>query len=206
MLYLPDHAFVRGLMIRHYERTEETRNAAILFAVNPHGFVRLPASVPSIWITAPTLELLDCGFAINGPFEPNVGRSHLAAEAKENCDIGQELAATFGRSLTKLHELGETNWAALKTSLGLATDMSPQRLWRSLWLILSKIPASNRKPGLGSAANVLTTVVWGSQSSGYGTLISTQSALPTELLTEEIELTSLDQVDSVTSGIIDHER
>jgi hypothetical protein len=203
VLCLPADAIVYGLMIRHYR--EETGNAAILFAVSPHGFVRLPASVPSIWITAPTLELLDCGFAINGPFEPNVGRSHLAAEAKENCDIGQELATTFGKSLTKLHELGETNWAALKTSLGLATDMSPQRLWRSLWLIFSKIPASHRKPGVGSAANVLTTVVWGSQSSGYGTLISTHSALPTELLTEEIELTSLDQVELVTSGIIDHE-
>src|SRR5207249_4350715 len=64
-----------------------TQTGALLLKIGDRGFEKLPAEVPTLWVTAPTPECLGFGFALNGSFDVDVGRMQLARASSQNLEL-----------------------------------------------------------------------------------------------------------------------
>lgn len=73
-----------------------------LLGLGPDGFEPLPKDVPVFWVTAPTRATPDYGFAVNAPFEPDVGRVQLALNSRRNEELADELARLLSNQLHAL--------------------------------------------------------------------------------------------------------
>ena len=84
-------------------------DGALLLGVAPSGVVELPPHVPSVWVTGPTGEKCHAGFAVNGRFDVDVGRSRLAAASANEqvaAQLGTSPTSGLRRSLRSLRVLG----------------------------------------------------------------------------------------------------
>ena len=106
-------------------------------------FQKLPQEVPTLWVTAPTLETLDVGFALNARFSLDPGRAQLGRESPENNKIAAELGRELGQRLVALFEHSrKVGWSQFCRDIGLDRDANEYKFWDSLWELLG--------PGLSS--------------------------------------------------------
>lgn len=127
---------------------------ALLLAIGPEGFLELPDDLPNIWVTAPISESDHLGFAINGQFEIDAGRSRLAAASSLNRNLGSELGELLERPLKKLLSM---EWSLLRKELQLAESTSAYQLWYSLWsVLLGRLPRIPHESGVRVIAQPLT--------------------------------------------------
>ena len=54
------------------------RSSATVLGLGQEGVQNLPPRLPTVWVTAPTRQVEKLGFAVNAPFDLDVGRSQLA--------------------------------------------------------------------------------------------------------------------------------
>ncbi|WP_201095975.1 hypothetical protein [Thiocystis minor] len=126
------------------ERGAETRalcvrtdSGALLIALEPNGFRRLPSEVPSIWVTAPTREKGALGFAVNGRFDLNVGRVQLTSK-DENLTLARQIGSEAGEALGELFQRSRDDWSEVRQSLGVTADVSLHDFWHGIWVGLTK--------------------------------------------------------------------
>jgi hypothetical protein len=173
---------------------------AILLGFGARAFCRLPAKMPTFWVTAPTTELLGSGIAVNGRFEVDVGRAQLARDAPAN----KERARLLGEKLGKLFEQlsrAAADWEVLRKDLQLAHDTTPGEFWLSLWevLVAASIDGSS---SASPAAELLRQILW-ADGCGMAWLLSQADTLPTGLPGRFSSLTRLPRIKYFTAGAMD---
>lgn len=170
-------------------------DAALLLRIDARGFIRLPKTVPTVWATAPTEEAHDLGYAVNGPFVLDVGRSQVDWNADENGRLLDRLGRGFGAGLISLFDAGDgEGWPGLRGRLGIAGG-DHYSFWASFW-------AAFAIDGGGPA--LLRQMMWGSLDQGVAKLYGERKALPTGIpLDGHRTLTTLGTVTAVLAGSLD---
>jgi hypothetical protein len=180
-----------------------TQTGALVLKVGQLGFEELPSDIPTVWVTAPTSEYLDVGFALNGAFDVDVGRMQLARASGRNLELASAMGEDIGGALCQMFDRAVEDWATLRDALGLAVDAAPQILWSSAWSLLGPRVAG----AIGPAADLLRQLMWGADDRGMARLITTRSALPTGLgVGEYAALTRLDRIRWVAVGALGSDR
>jgi len=177
-----------------------------LLGLGSDGFVPLPKGVPVFWVTAPTRATPGYGFAVNGPFEPDVGRVQLALNSKRNEELADELARVLANRLHTLWNKAQHEWERLRGELQLASATTPQQLAESLWDLLARhfaenCAASDQSPVAALARRSL----WASDATGLRRLYADNAALPTLLWGEHRTLMRLPDIRFVAAGALDRE-
>lgn len=193
----------RALVLSHPVGSDR---AQILFGLGPDGFVALPDDVPVFWVTAPTRATPGYGFAVNGPFEPDVGRVQLALNSKRNEELADELARGVAERFKALWDLAEQDWGALRRKLGLVSAAAPLSFWESLWELVGlgfaeKCPKSESS----LVAALARRILWKSKHAGLQRFYSECAALPTGLWGEHQCLTRLVDIRFEAAGALDRE-
>ena len=143
-----------------------------LFLVIEAGSVGfLPADVPTIWCTAPTTEQWGIGYAINGRFSVDVGRTQLSSDTEENALLLEDASRRLGSALVALFDAmtSDLNGVADVIGLGRCDDEGFARFWRSLF---DRFSVSGKRPELTSHLQ---------SGGGLAHLCSVRAALPTGL-------------------------
>ncbi len=187
-------------------RAVDNDRVQLLLGLGTDGFIALPDDVPVFWVTAPTRTTPGYGFAVNGPFEPDVGRVQLALNSKRNEELADELARGLAERLKTLWAEAERDWTTLRDKLGLASSATALGFWESLWAVLGqrfadKYPKSDNSPVAALARRIL----WQSEHSGIRQLYSNFPALPTGLWGEHRTLTRLPDIRFEAAGALDRE-
>jgi hypothetical protein len=114
----------------------DLNDGALLFGLNGQGVCRLPETVPTLWILAPTAEEDALGFAINGPFDVDAGRTRLADSDELNLSIADGLGRRLFDVLTELNQGIAQDWENARHALRLNPGVVPYDFWYSLWQTL----------------------------------------------------------------------
>lgn len=135
------------------------KDGTLFLAVSPRGFTCLPENIPSIWVTAPTREKENFGFAVSSSFALDAGRSRLSGDDKSNIERSQHIGREIGDIFVELKkEMGE-RWNRTRDSLNLKEDVTIEGLWASLWYTFSKAALSNDKTSAGEICRQLALKV-----------------------------------------------
>lgn len=176
-------------------------NAALLIGLAADGGVSLPHGTPTFWVTVYTRSGPAAGFAVNGSFRPDVGRTQLAlsrdgAPVAENLAVVRQLGVSVGRQLVECFDVTKERWPEVRVQLGLVQDTSPELFWRSVWDVLS-CQESQKDP-------LLTELLWAA-GRGLAELVTHRPALPTKLPGKHDVLTQLSRVRACVEGILDED-
>jgi hypothetical protein len=178
-----------------------------LLALGTHGFVPLPDHFPVFWVTAPTRATPGYGFAVNGPFDPEVGRVQLALQSEKNRQLAGDLARVVSNRLATLWQEATGNWDKLRNILGMATAATPQDFWDSLWQVLARRFADKCRKDDGSPeATLARRMLWESEADGMRLFYRMCAALPTGLWGTYRTLTCLPDLHYSATGALDGER
>lgn len=136
------------------------KDGTLFLAVSPRGFTCLPENIPSIWVTAPTREKENFGFAISSSFALDAGRSRLSGDVDTNMKRSRLLGREIGEILVGLKKDIEKSWSRIREDLQLKEDMTIDGLWASLWHTFSKAALSNDKTSAGEICRELALKVF----------------------------------------------
>jgi hypothetical protein len=179
-------------------------DATLLLGMNSDGFVSLLDDVPVFWVTAPTQDTSGYGFAVNGPFDPDVGRVQLAGNSEKNRNVARELGYAVAQRLKSLWGLTQDDWPAARQQLALAPGMVPYAFWESLWGVLGVRFASKCAKGDSTVVGELArAMLWDSEGSGLRSFYTECPALPTGLWGEYLTVTRLDSLTYRAAGALD---
>lgn len=134
-------------------------DGALLLAIDAMGFIELSSELPNIWVTAPISESDHLGYAINGSFEIDAGRSRLAAESDINSALGLKLGNVLESKITQLLAI---DWPLLQAQLQLRESTTAYQFWYSLWItMLGKLSRIANDSGVRVIAQPLATAALG---------------------------------------------
>jgi hypothetical protein len=177
-----------------------------LLGLSQDGFAPLPGQVPVFWVTAPTRATPGYGFAVNGPFEPDVGRVQLALKSDKNRQFAKVLSEAVSTRLAALWSLAQVDWETFQRELDLGSDVSPCSVWESLWHLLGvHFSEKCRKDDTSVVASLARCILWESDATGMRHFYAACAALPTGLWGEHRTLTSLRKIRFVAAGALDRE-
>lgn len=129
---------------------------ALLLPLGPRGFTELPKSIPHVWVTAPLSQDERLGFAINAMFEVDAGRSQLSKSGEKNRELASRLGEQFAERLAALREAMASDWEAIRSVMGLPSELDVYDLWHSLWqVLLARVPQLERDSGSRVVAEAL---------------------------------------------------
>ena len=178
----------------------------ILLGLNGDGFAPLPSHIPAFWVTAPTRDTPDYGFAVNGPFVPDVGRVQLARESEKNKRLAKDLSEVVSTHFVALWNWAESDWEAFRGELDLGAGVSKDSLWGSLWRVLGvHFSEKCRKDDESVVAELARCILWGSEAGGMRHFYTACAALPTGLWGKHRALTRMGSVHFVACGALDRE-
>ena len=133
MLPLADGS-LRAQRIAHYRST----NGQFLFQLDGNGFTSLKnRELPKFWVLNPLKETIPLGFAIEGDFQVDVGRSQLARNPVENEALMGQLGSDLHSLLRQLDLWIKEDWTSFQNELELDSEASLQRFWSSVWHVLT---------------------------------------------------------------------
>lgn len=179
-------------------------SSALLFEIGPRGFRKFKAEIPTFWVTTPTNHYFDVGFAINGAFALDVGRSQLDvgrsqfAQDPSNSVVVRELGESLGEALIELFEHAD-NWESLKEELRFATDLEPNELWESVWNLFSAAEITRPQGFQNDARTLVREIVWANDA-GITRLLQEKKALPTGLSGRYRTLARMQDVTIIVEG------
>ena len=111
-----------------------TGTSALAFGVQDGLPKPFPADLPFLWNVAPTSESWGCGYAVNGPWKLDPGRTHVAVDDGISLAIAGQLGAALGPGLIALHDRLQDPAGELGDLLGV-DDAS--HFLGSLWKVLA---------------------------------------------------------------------
>jgi len=174
----------------------------LLLGLKSSGVGRLPGETPAIWVMAPTQEGAGIGFAVNGNFQVDAGRTRLSSNVKSNIDESERLGEHFGNSLLMLFDKAEENWEEFKQQLRLEKDLRLYDFWNSLWGVLTN---SLRKQSDGKVAEIISHIL--TNRRGLGQLARCRKSIPNGLWENGFQaLTSTDEIKYVLKGTLSEEQ
>jgi len=174
----------------------------LLFGLKSNGVGNLPSEIPAIWVMAPTQESTGIGFAVNGNFQVDAGRTRLSSNMKSNIDESERLGEHFGNSLLMLFDHAEENWEGFKQHLRLENDLRSYDFWNTFWGVLTN---SLKKHSDGKVAEIISHIV--TDRRGLGQLVRGRKAIPNGLWEKEFQtLTSTADIKYVLKGTLSQEQ
>lgn len=180
--------------------------STFLLGLNHDGFVSFPSHVPVFWVTAPTRDTSGYGFAVNGPFEPDIGRVQLALESEKNRRLARDLSEVLSTRLATLWQGADADWEAFRQELDLGCNTSCNTVWESLWQVLGvHFLEKCRMDDKSVVAELARCVLWRSDFTGMRHFYTVCAALPTGLWGEHRALTKLGNIGFVAAGAFDRE-
>lgn len=132
---LPDNGRWRILRFHLGEAGKSKGTEALLIGLKDGRLEALPRDIPFLWNVTPTSESWGCGYAVNGPFKLDPGRTHVALEDGKTRRVFDLLGEALGKSLLDLHdalESGKSNSVNV-----LPTGEGPVKFLSALWKILA---------------------------------------------------------------------
>ena len=186
---------------------DEQQSCDLLFALGATGFENFPHKIeqevlPKIWILAPTHDESSIGFLINAGFDVDMGRIQLAHESKNNDQIILHLGKNLARIFEQLDVLIQNDWASVSKALCLANDVTPYRLWESLWLVL--VSSWVRKDD--NKVHQLVRAMLTSSHSSFIELLATKTLLPNGLWGEFQQLVRLPEIKYTLKGVLSQDK
>jgi hypothetical protein len=179
-------------------------HGAILIGLNARGFARLSEAVPTIWVTAPTAEHARVGFAVNGDFDVDVGRSRLASSSRRNEARAIAQGDALGQALLQLADLAN-DWHAFREMLRLGRDVSPDQFWLSVWRLLPEILDVLPTETMRSEVDRLVGhLLCPGQGRGLARLYRDRSVVPTDLHGDFVTLTDTMTARFIVDGALLH--
>ncbi len=174
------------------------RDVSWVFGMTEAGLAKLN-SLPCLWITAPTQEADDLGFAVNGPFDPDPGRTKLgsgeAAELK-NAALFLEASGALAEFLEWCHKLGDD----LGRRLG-DERIDPAGFWQSVWALFG---ALHTPKGDSQAKGRLTRAIWPAGClGGYAGIVLHRRVIPNGMPGTLETLVSAETAAYQTSGFLE---
>ncbi len=152
---------------------------ALLLRLGPNGFRALPADVPSVWVTAPTTHVENLGFAINAPFDVDVGRSQLAGDSRHNRELATLLGSQLAEPFRSLARQAMHDWDGLRQDLGLSVNTTPYEFWYSLWERLGASLVGRDDSSI--AVKLVRQIFWGTSDCAMPSLLSHHRVIPSGL-------------------------
>jgi hypothetical protein len=160
----------------------DKRPATILLQLDAGGIGSLEEEIPRLWITTPTMEKSELGWALNAPFKPDAGRQRLALKNSDNCKLAAEVADKWCYALLELFDFTSGNWFDFANSLGLHSDASLKSWWGQLWMEMSaeKEPVLSWE-GLKCGGQILGWITWAENTGAMRRFIQQRAAIPSKL-------------------------
>lgn len=146
--------------------------AAVVVGLREGMPTALPPDLPFLWYVTPTSEAWACGYAINGPFKLDPGRTHVSLEDPETLRVVSDLGEVLGNGLVALQQ------ALLNgTTSGASLTEEPARFLEQLWFVLTQ--------GLNSEDQLRREILMRLHGSGHGVSkwMSDCSVVPSRLPT-----------------------
>jgi hypothetical protein len=112
-----------------------TGTAALAIGLKDGMPASLPHELPFLWNVAPTMENWGCGYAVNGPFKLNPGRTQVSLDDKATQCVVDLLGPELGRGLTQLHDAVLSSFP--DSMQGVAVAGTPAAFLASLWRVLA---------------------------------------------------------------------
>ena len=176
---------------------------SVLIVIGSRHCEAMPDDIPSIWVTAPTLESLGIGFLINGPFALDVGRAQLAREFDQNRESASRLGGAIGSQLCEVFAVTEQpqGWRQIRDDLRIARDASLYDFWDSLFSLIGNAVA--KRAHYDRPADMLVReIFWNQRDQGAADLYSRCRALPTRVRGDYQMLVSIGQVRHALGGLL----
>lgn len=174
------------------------KGGGLLVGMGPQGFKPLPGDLPAIWVVAPTRESFGLGFAINGNFDVDAGRTRLSGTSTSNEKEGLRLGNHLGECLEAMYDEAASDWQLFKKRMHLAADLEPYEFWHSVWSVMT----AGWVGGMDSAVSGIVRKVF-SENNGLGRLVKGRYTLPTGLCTDDFKvLTQTGQIRFVLKGVL----
>ena len=180
------------------------RQGDLLVALDVHGVVKLEKSVPTVWVTVPTKQKCDVSFIVNGRFDLDVGRLHLASDSQNNRVVADSIGREIGDSLIELFNEADRDWDNFCVKLDLARGADRYQFWLSLWCLFGR-GVQEESANAGEAIQLIQQILWKSREHGMSKLLSHRAAVPSGLWGEYETLTKLDKIQFKTVGALDTE-
>ncbi len=136
----------------------------------------LPKDTPTFWVTAPTLEKLFLGFAINADFDVTTGRESLVKSSLRNRELAQKIGKNLGKILRNLFDASKDNWQAFTNVLGFR-NIDEYEFWDFLW---KELAVSWQKQEHSEGIDIIKNML-ASNNHAMGYLITACPALPSGL-------------------------
>jgi len=187
--------------------SDEQFSCDLLFSFGATGFENFPYKIeqellPKIWILAPANDESSIGFMINAGFDVDMGRMQLAHESEKNDQIILHLGRNLARIFGQLDVMITSDWVTVRKALSLASDVTPYKLWQSLWLVL--VSSWVRKDD--NKIHQLVRVMLTSPDFSFIELLSTQSLLPNGLWGEFQQLVCLSDIKYTLKGVLSQDK
>lgn len=133
---LPGYGHWRVVRFRPADTgAEPMGTAALAFGLRDDVPTDLPPGLPFLWNVTPTSEGWGCGYAINGPFKLDPGRTHVSLDDAATLEVINLLGESLGKGLVDLHDALVRSTS--ETSHGLLAKSDAPAFLASLWMILA---------------------------------------------------------------------
>jgi hypothetical protein len=174
----------------------------LLVGTGPQGFKTLPDDLPVIWVVAPTRESFGLGFAVNGNFDVDAGRTRLSGTSQSNEVEGKRLGNHLGACLEAMFGEAHNDWPLFKKRMHLTADLTPYEFWHSVWTVMTR----GWVGGLDTTVSGIIRNIF-TEDNGLGRLVKGRYALPTGLWTDDFRiLTKAGQIRFVLKGVLSQQR
>lgn len=178
--------------------------ADLLLILDARGFVSLPKQIPTIWVTEPTLETGNTGFALNAKFDLDIGRAQLAKTSDNNRRLADSIGTTIGDAILELYQACKNDWTSFCSSLHLAEGLDQYSFWHSFWKIMAadfvKIEPTE---GSSSAIDLLRTIFWATDQHGIRKAFAVCHIVPSGLSKKYCVLTRTQAVRHAIFGLLE---
>ena len=132
---LPGHGAWRVLRFRPSDAGIDAGTAALVVGLRNGMPTPFPSELPFLWNVAPTSAGWGCGYAVNGPFKLDPGRTHVALDHEGTLRVAEQLGDALGKGLTALHDALD---AGLGRAIGLpVSEADVTSFVTELWKLLT---------------------------------------------------------------------
>ena len=180
----------------------DQRPATVLFQLDSGGISHLSPEATGLWITTPTAERSDLGWALNAPFSPDVGRQRLALNNPENHKIAQNVAGIWEEVLIELFDETCGNWNRFAQHLELHSQASFESWWQQLWSETTGSLPPLYWEQIQVGGQVLHWIAWGKPIGAMRRLVEQRAAIPSELPGEYVKMLMQEDVHFCISGLL----
>ncbi|MFZ4595898.1 MAG: hypothetical protein ACOYOF_16685 [Verrucomicrobiaceae bacterium] len=181
---------------------QDKKPTTILLPMDTQGVSKLPEGLPRLWITTPTIEKSDLGWALNAPFKPDAGRQRVALKNPANQDIAENVARRLGATLIELFDAMKQDWDLFAGTLKLHSDTTFEGWWKTFWREMTASTPMCDWHGIQAGGQILSWIAWNNPGGAVRHLVRHRAAIPSDLPGPYEDLVTSEQVRFCVEGML----